>query len=271
MSLSDCAGALSRRPVPVLGLSALAFAMACSAGSAKSGGGGPQDPGQTAPTDTGIGNVNPYGVAYPSQPPFKVAGGLVSSGFGFQPRKCAAPPNCGKAPAGDVISNFKFLGYPNSDTSKGLQPVALADYLDPETRQYKVLHISVGGNWCYWCQQEQKALEPLLPQLKTMKVAYLFALSDGAQQGTPAKNSDLLSWISLYHATDTSVLDPGGHNLGPFFDSASLPFNANIDVRTMEILAASNGAPADSTGTIDIIGDVKPWVDFVDQNPIQTQ
>jgi hypothetical protein len=136
-------------------------------------------------------------------------------------------------------------------------------------RQYKVIHISVGGNWCYWCQQEQKALEPLLPQLKDMKVVYLFALSDGITQGLPAKNQDLLNWISAYHVTNTSVLDPGGHNLGPFFDSASLPFNANIDARTMEILTAGNGAPADTTGNIDVIGDVKPWVDFVDQNAVK--
>jgi hypothetical protein len=249
--------------------------MACSSTSAKSGGGGGQDPGTAAPTDDGTttqGNdANPYGVAYPSQPPFSVAGGLSSPGFGFQPRKCSMPPNCGKAPAGNVIHNFKFLGYPNSDTSQGLQPVALADYFDPEMRQYKVIHISVGGNWCYWCQEEQKALEPLLPQLKTMKVVFLFALSDGITQGAPAKNQDLLNWISAYHVTNTSVLDPGGHNLGPFFDSASLPFNANVDARTMEILTAANGAPADSTGSIDIIGDVKPWVDFVDQTPVQTQ
>jgi hypothetical protein len=37
------------------------------------------------------------------------------------------------------------------------------------------------------------------------------------------------------------MLDPGNQNLGVFFDAAAIPFNANIDARTMEILSTDVG------------------------------
>jgi hypothetical protein len=38
------------------------------------------------------------------------------------------------------------------------------------------------------------------------------------------------------------MLDPGLHNLGGFFDQNAIPWNADIDVRTMEILTSAVGA-----------------------------
>jgi hypothetical protein len=57
------------------------------------------------------------------------------------------------------------------------------------------------------------------------------------------------------------VLDPGNNNLGVFFDAAAIPWNANIDVRTMEILSA--GVGYDGTEKADI----QTWVDWVGSNP----
>ena len=42
----------------------------------------------------------------------------------------------------------------------------------------------------------------------------------------------------------------------------------DIDARRMDILRAASGAPADATGQTDILGDVQPWIDWVDQHPL---
>ncbi len=195
--------------------------------------------------------VNPYGVAYPT------------SGIGFKARgdvTSAAP--------GDKVKNFKFLGYVNSDKNSGLTTVSLADFYDPEMRTFKLLHISVAGVWCYWCKEETKALVPLVPQLRDKKVIYITALSENNNHG-PAAQSDLDFWVNSWHTNYTQVLDPGNRDLGPFFTSAGIPWNGNFDARTMEILSSTTSAPADQSGQIDILGDVNPWLDWIDKNPIQ--
>src|SRR4051794_13052838 len=92
-------------------LSIAALLAACSSTNTvpSTGGGGagtgtsnpapPQDMGLVAPG----GDTNPTGVSYPT------------ANVGYNARKGNKP--------GNVINNYKFLGYPNSDISKGLQPV----------------------------------------------------------------------------------------------------------------------------------------------------
>ena len=41
------------------------------------------------------------------------------------------------------------------------------------------------------------------------------------------------------------MLDPGLKNLGGFFDAAAIPWNSDIDVRTMEILDSNEGWAGD--------------------------
>src|SRR5262249_38524386 len=139
--------------------------------------------------------------------------------------------------------NFKFLGYPDGDISKGLQSYGLADFYDPTGKNYKIIHISVAGVWCIWCIKETQALSgdathpSLIPQLKEKKVVYLTALSESSQR-QPAAPKDLDYWINLYHPGYTQLLDPGNRQLGPFFTSAGLPWNGNFDARSMEILSS---------------------------------
>ena len=56
------------------------------------------------------------------------------------------------------------------------------------------------------------------------------------------------------------MLDPNVKNLGEFFQAAAVPWNANIDARSMEILSATLGAPRD------VSADVLKWVKWVDEN-----
>jgi hypothetical protein len=240
---------MSSRTFALAAVSAISLLGAVSCSSSSSA---PSNQGLVAGSsgDTGGTEVNPYGVAYPT------------TGIGFKPR---SDPSSNTP--GDKIKNFKFLGYLNSDKGGGLTTISLADFFDPETKNYKLLHISVAGVWCYWCKEETKALVPLIPQLQQKKVIYITALSENNSHG-PAVQSDLDYWINTWHTNYTQVLDPGNRDLGPFFTSAGIPWNGNFDARTMEILSSVTSAPAGADGQIDILGDVQPWLDWIDQHPI---
>ncbi len=168
-------------------------------------------------------NVNPDGVAYPDPP----------GGYGRTARR-------GKTP-GSVIQNFIFLGYPNADESHGLQKIALADYYDPCRKRSKVLHLSVAAVWCEPCNEETQALVAAKAELASEKVVIIQALSDGPKLNVGATQSDLNYWITTNHPTFTEMLDPELANLGGFFDAAEVPWNADIDPRTMEIVDEGTG------------------------------
>lgn len=172
-------------------------------------------------------DTNPDGVPYPTPP----------GGYGRTPRSGGTP--------GSVMQNFKFLGYPDADESKGLQTVGLADFYDPCNKRFKILHVTVAAAWCEPCNQETDAIVAARADLASRGVAVLQALDDGPVQGQPATVSDLDFWISDHKSNFTEVLDPGLQNFSGFFDAAAIPWNADLDVRTMEILDASVGWSGD--------------------------
>jgi hypothetical protein len=247
---------MSFRAIALFGIAlfggVLSAACASKSTSSSSGTNPGQDPGLTPGGDDVAGkDVNPDGVPYPTDH------------LGFKARNNST---INTAPPGDRISNFKFLGYKNGDQSQGLQPVSLADYYDPDGKNYKIIHISVSGVWCTWCIAETKALVPLIPQLKDKKVVYLTALSEDINH-QPAKQSDLDYWMKKYQPGYTQVLDPGNAKLGPFFTSAGIPWNGNFDARSMEVLSSITSAPSSDGTTIDIMGDIDPWLEWYDHNP----
>jgi hypothetical protein len=168
-------------------------------------------------------DLNPDGIAYP----------MPTGGYGIDARK-------GKTP-GSIIENFKFFGYPNADESKGLQTIALADFYDPCGKRYKLLHLSVAAVWCVPCNEETVAFVAAKSQLDSEKVVLAQALSDGPTKNVPATTGDLKYWITENSSNFTEMLDPNLANLGVFFDAAAVPWNADIDPRTMEILDDGTG------------------------------
>jgi hypothetical protein len=168
---------------------------------------------------------NPDGVPYPS-----------SSG-GHTARMGSTP--------GSVIQNFTFQGYPNADMSKGLQPISLADYYDPCGKRLKMLHLTVAGAWCVPCAEETDALVAAKAQLASERVTVIQALGDGPTEGVPATMTDLDHWIAKHGSNFTEMLDPNLANLGVFFNAGSVPWNADIDPRTMEIIRDGTGWPGD--------------------------
>jgi hypothetical protein len=194
--------------------------VACSDSGSPAAGEGDAGPG------TG---VNPDGVAYPSP----------AAGYGHTPRTGSTP--------GSIIQNFKFLGRVAGSTE--LTTISLANYYDPCNKRYKILHLSVGAVWCQPCSQETTAVVADLASsgsaLDANKIVFVQALDDGPTQGTPATVSDLNYWIQSHSSNFTEVLDPALHNLGGFFNAAAIPWNSDIDVRTMEMLDSSEGWAGD--------------------------
>ncbi|MDP9150687.1 MAG: hypothetical protein M3O36_12215 [Myxococcota bacterium] len=168
-------------------------------------------------------DTNPDGIPYPNP----------ATGYGQSARSGTT--------GGSVMQNFRFLGYPNADRSHGLTTIALSDYYDPCNRRLKLLHLSVAGVWCGPCNQETDAVVAAGTQLAALGVVMLQALDDGNVQNQPATKGDLDYWVTLHRSNFTSVLDPGLRNLGGFFDAAAIPWNCDIDPRTMEIIDESVG------------------------------
>ncbi|MCW5833147.1 MAG: hypothetical protein KIS78_12165 [Labilithrix sp.] len=152
--------------------------------------------------------------------------------------------------AGNRIANFKFLGYPDADKSGGLQPISLAQYYDPTGTKYKIIHIQASGVWCTACQAETRVVVPMKAEIEAKGAVWLVSLAEGATPGVPSKESDLTRWINNFDSPYTHWLDPGNKNLGPFYDRTALPWNANIDATTMEILTAGTGAVTTKEGII---------------------
>jgi thiol-disulfide isomerase/thioredoxin len=234
--------------------SSLCMLVALSAGGCSSSTSSPDttpqdrgvDPGTGAgtPTDGQGTEVNPYGKTYPTE------------NLGYQPRAGSRP--------GSIMRNYKFLGYVDGDPTKGTKVISLADLFDPETRSYKLISFSAGALWCPPCNDEAKALVPLISSLKEKKVVVIQALIEGDAQGTGSTLADLDAWQKRHNVNYTLFLDPDQKNLGQFFDKAAIPWNAMIDARSMEILSSGTGFnPAE------LPKDIDNWTKWIDENPAQ--
>jgi hypothetical protein len=236
----------------IFALAALAaFAAGCSSSSSDPSP-GPQDLGAAGDnTDMSAAaqqasDKNPDGVPYPTD------------NIGTNARSGSHP--------GNRIANYKFMAYKDGDLSNGFKAASMADFFDPTGNRHKLIHLQASGSWCTYCQAETKTVAPLRPQLDTRKVVWIITLSEGKVPGTPSTQGDLDKWISTYKAPYTHFLDPGNRNLGPFYDAASLPWNADIDARTMEILQQGTGA---ATSADDILNDVDGWLAKINNGDIK--
>lgn len=214
-----------KRTIAALVLVSVASVAACSSNSDgdNTGTGTCTAPGNSD-SDAGT-DVNPDGVAYPVPP--------APACYGRTARTGSTP--------GSIIANFKFQGYVNGDVSQGLTTISLADYYDPCNKRYKMIHLSVAAVWCVPCGQETDAFVAAQSSLASQGIVVLQALDDGPSEGMPATVSDLQYWIMQHNSNFTEMLDPGLTNFGGFFDAASVPWNADLDPRTMELLDSSEG------------------------------
>jgi hypothetical protein len=188
------------------------------------------------------------------------------------------------ATPGQRIANFAFTGFEPTNTSivtaDSPQTIRLAHFYNPNLQTIpnaigdvpvKLIHLTVAAVWCGPCNMETDFISggnwtgantngvSFAKELAPLGVIFVQALSDGPVMGTGATLDDLAGWINHHQSDFTEMLDPNVQNLGVFFDGALVPFNMNIDARSMEILSA---APGFDTGMgDDIKSRVLPWID----------
>jgi hypothetical protein len=223
--------------------------LACSSGGGDAGNGGPAcnpcgpGSGSGGSTATAGHDSNPDGVPYPDP----------SGGYGRTARRGQTP--------GSVIQNFKFLGLPGGDASQPVATISLADYYDPCNKRYKLIHLTVAAVWCEPCNQETDAIVGAKDWLAQNGVVVIQALDEGPTVGVPATLNDLDYWIHKHASNFTEMMDPGLQNLGGFFNAASIPWNADIDPRTMELLDSSDGWAGD------VQTELQPGLDAIGSAP----
>jgi len=243
-------------------VSSLLFACSASA---------PPDPGTSGPTvqtSCAESDQNAFGVCYPTA---DIGTGARSS-FGSN------------GTPGQRIANFAFTGYQAVDTSLvqsgSPSAVHLARFYNPSLDAIpnliggvpvKLIHLTVAAVWCGPCNEETDFISggnwtgtnpagvSFAKELAPLGVIFVQALSDGPVVGTGATLTDLDAWIHHHQSDFTELLDPNVENLGVFFDGASVPFNMNIDARSMEILSSETGFDTTMDDTIE--KQVLPWID----------
>jgi len=236
------------------------FFFACSSSPAP-------DPGISPPsqsTSCDASQQNGYGVCYPTDD--------IGTGARTSLGATGVP--------GNRIANFAFTGYAatNEDelVQNGQPPTAtktihLGDYYDPQGKgvpgiidgvPIKLIHLTVAAVWCGPCNEETDFIAganytgantnnaSFAKELAPLGVVFVQAIDDGPVVGTGATISDLNGWINRHESDFTSMVDPGNQNLGAFFDAAAVPFNANIDARSMEILSTEVGFDTTLDNTI---------------------
>lgn len=176
--------------------------------------------------DLALEETNPDGVPYPTDR------------IGGQKRRGTHP--------GDRMPNFTFRAYRGPGREGGLQTVSLAEYLDPEQRRHKVLHLQVAATWCSICSSELEATVSIAEPLKERGVVFLEVIVSGATAGKGPALSEVDAWIDRHKTNFPTGIDVAARRLGGLgVNGAAMPHDILIDTRTMEILDSSVGAPVD--------------------------
>lgn len=170
-------------------------------------------------------DASPEGVAYPTDH------------LGARPRV--------REVRGDRIPNMTFRAYVDGNTSE-LKTLSLADYYDPQSRRYKLLHIEVAAVWCTLCNAVLDATMKVKEPLGKKGVVYLEIMVSGPAQFRGPSLDDVTGWISRHGSTVTTAIDVRARRLSLLgIDGSVMPTDLEIDLRTMEILDLSGGVPAD--------------------------
>ncbi len=186
-------------------------------------------------------DANPYGKAYPSK------------GFGTSAHSGSL--------AGGVFQNFRFYGHPNGDASKGMQPLSMAKFFDPEMRAYKIVVLTATAPWCTYCKKETTEIIAARNTFSDRKIGVIQVVVESQSSGIGATQVDFDNWVRVLDHNFDVALDESKRNLGAFVQAGGLPYALVLDARTMEILYSGVGAPANVETAFD------RYVSWVDSNP----
>jgi hypothetical protein len=169
---------------------------------------------------------------------------------------------------GSRIANYAFWGFADGAAAGDPVPLSLSRYyqaqapsdLSSEPGSAKLLHLVVVAGWCGICRGEATALTTKHDALKARGVRFLTVMANGATPSVGASLDELRAWSARHVYPADLALDPRGRTLTPF-DISGVPWNALIDVRSMEILAIAEGAP------INIEAWIEQGLAWVERNP----
>lgn len=221
-----------------------------SSSSSSGGSSGKTSSSGTNASSSSSGSTTPTSVPYPT------------GTFGTLPS--THNPQTGKVGSrGNLIENFKFKGYFNGTEFKDVQ---MADFYDPTGSKYKIIHMQAAAVWCSVCEHEMEVKKPVENKLKDQGVAFITVMIEGASENQASVKSDVDLWLNKFKPGYAIVLDPLREKLGVFFDGNSLPWNAYIDARSMEVLQAGVGVDFETSGELEkVMGN---WLTFLSKNSL---
>jgi AhpC/TSA family len=179
---------------------------------------------------------------FTTPPPSEVS---AMDGLAYPVDNVGPLPRRGKT-RGNRIANLHFWGYANGDTSAPLTGLSLSRYYNPEAKRSRLLHVFVAAAWCPICRSEATSLSKAYGRLNADGVVVLSILVNGARQNIGPSLNELSAWGSAHPMRPAAdfALDQRGQSFGDFAING-VPWNALVDVRTMEIVAIAEGAPRD--------------------------
>lgn len=175
----------------------------------------------------------------------------------------AYPPGPYGVATGQVITDYRFEGFPSPASPRDLVPMSLGEFYNPTgdgvfldgsaltvgAPKPRALGIVVGAVWCAPCQQEARSVLPEKNEiLAPLGGQIFFVLADGTQPGVPATEQDLERWTQTFDTDFPAVLDTE-YALGAVIKTDAYPANILIDTRTMAIVEVVSGVPPESYWT----------------------
>jgi hypothetical protein len=221
-----------------------------------------------APADQDQGCVaNPYGACYPTEDVGRTPLVIDANGNVLQ--------------RGERITNLRFTGFPAASAASivdatTLRTISLADLYDPESRKIRLIHVMGNTMWCGPSNEEADFVAgadytgqntggaAFARELEPLGVVFLEVLIDGPTLGTAPTPANLRDWVT-HHQVDYDVaMDVGGWSdslFGSYATTSFVPFEMNIDPRSMEILSIDSGFDASLDVTL------RKWLDWESAHP----
>ncbi len=164
------------------------------------------------------------------------------------------------------MPNLKFQGFKANGTNVvatqgDLTTISLCDWYNPTGKNgnYKLMHLTGAARWCGPCSVETSGISGwdgtrtgpgIAANLAPQGVVFVQGLFQAENHNAPATPDDLRIWMNGHQSNFASFIDPGPITLHEFTDGNVLPWNAEIDLRSMEILALSIGADSSLQDTL---------------------
>jgi hypothetical protein len=142
-------------------------------------------------------------------------------------------PYSDKAELGGVVPNKRFSGRMSGlDSPRETIDFARLYAMRKEGKKFAVFNVA--AFWCSPCKEEAKEFQNLLLPKYGPKGVVFFSVILQRQNGDPATDADVDTWMSAYRTTFPVVRDVDGWT-GNIFLVSAMPFIMIINLETMKV------------------------------------